>query len=147
MDALSRKVLIIANVAMIAAITLHDLDHIRQARGWCYTITALLWVINGLVYIPGIFALVASVKRARWAPFATAFGALLISTLFAKVHLWKPFFQVWGVWNRSFLDLGADALSWGILTLLVTVAAFVAMAAAWADGRIHTLSGAGRVST
>ena len=73
MDALSRKVLIIANVAMIAAITLHDLYHIRQARGWCYTITALLWVINGLVYIPGIFALVASVKRARWAPFATAF--------------------------------------------------------------------------
>lgn len=88
------------------------------------------------------------VREARaLAPFATAFGALLISTLFAKVHLWKPFFQVWGVWNRSFLDLGADALSWGILTLLVTVAAFVAMAAAWADGRIHTLSGAGRVST
>lgn len=51
LDARSRKALIVANIAMLAAITLHDADHIRQAVNWCYTITATLWIINVAVYL------------------------------------------------------------------------------------------------
>lgn len=143
MDSLSRKVLVTANIAMIAAITLHDMDHIRQAQNWCYSITPFLWVINVLVYMPALAALIGAWRRLNWAIFATSGGALLIAALFVKVHLWQPFFNVWGIWNHSFLELGADALSWGILTLLTTVAAFVAMAAAWVDGRQRAQGPAG----
>ncbi|HFL1970753.1 TPA: hypothetical protein ACG3C3_000067 [Stenotrophomonas maltophilia] len=50
-----------------------------------------------------------------FAPLATSTSALLIAFLFAKVHLWKPTFNAWGIWNKTFFALGAeapDSLKW-----------------------------------
>lgn len=135
LDAKSRKALIVANIAMLLAITVHDADHIRQAAGWCYTITATLWVVNVAVYLPSLAALVLTLRRHRFAAVATSAAALLIAILFAKVHLWKPTFGVWGIWNKTFFVLGADWISWTILTLLVLVGVAVAMTGTWAMGR------------
>lgn len=135
LDARSRKALIVANIAMLAAITLHDADHIRQAANWCYTITATLWIINVAVYLPSLGALVLSLRRHRFAARATSISALLIAILFAKVHLWKPTFNAWGIWNKTFFELGADWISWSILTLLVLVGVAVAMTGGWVMGR------------
>ncbi|UBT80438.1 hypothetical protein LCH33_003861 [Pseudomonas amygdali] len=135
LNARSRKALIIANIAMLSAITLHDADHIRQAANWCYTITATLWIINIAVYLPSLAALVLSLRHKHFAASATSVSALLIAILFAKVHLWKPTFNAWGIWNKTFFELGADWISWSILTLLVLVGVMVAMTGAWVMGR------------
>ena len=112
---------------MLLAITLHDADHIRQAANLCYTITATLWIINIAVYLPSLAALALSLRHHRFAPLATSTSALLIAFLFAKVHLWKPTFNAWGIWNKTFFALGADWISWSVLTLLVLVGVVVAM--------------------
>lgn len=138
LDTRSRSALIIGNVGMLLAITVHDADHIRQAANWCYTITASLWLINGLVYLPGLAALALSMGRHRGAAGATSASALLIAILFAKVHLWQPTFNAWGIWNKSFFELGADWISWSILTLLVLAGVAVAMTGAWVMGRSST---------
>jgi len=135
LDANSRTALIVANIGMLLAITIHDADHIRQAANWCYTITVTLWIINVAVYLPSLAALVLSIGRHRFAAGATSAGALLIAILFAKVHLWKPTVNAWGIWNKSFFVLGADWISWSILTMLVLVAVAVAMTGAWVIGR------------
>lgn len=135
-DAKSRKALVVANLAMILTITIHDLDHLRQAAGWCYTITATLWLVNASVYVPSAIALALGLRGRRGAATATSASALLIAILFAKVHLWKPMFPVWGIWNRTFFELRADALSWSILAFTVLMGVAVAMTGAWAAGRI-----------
>ncbi len=137
-DAKSRKALIIANLAMILTITIHDLDHIRQAANWCYTITAALWIVNIAVYVPSLVALILGLRRHHWAAAATSASALLIAILFAKVHLWKPTFNVWGMWDRTFFELGADSLSWSILVLTVLMGVAVAMTGTWVMGRATT---------
>jgi len=124
----------VANIMMLLAITLHDADHIRQAANWCYTITASLWIINIAVYLPSLAALALSLRRHRLASLATSISALLIAFLFAKVHLWKPTFNAWGIWNKTFFALGADWISWTVLTLLVLVGVGVAMTGTWAMG-------------
>ncbi len=136
LDTRSRTILILANIAMLLAITIHDADHIRQAANWCYTITATLWIINVGVYLPSLGALLLSLRRHRFAAIATSTSALLIPILFAKVHLWKPTFNVWGIWNSTFFELGADWISWSILALLVLVGVAVAMTGTWVMGRI-----------
>lgn len=134
-DPTSRRALVIANIAMLLAITVHDADHLRQAANWCCTITTTLWIVNVSVYVPSLAALVLSIRCHRLAAVATSISALLIAFLFAKVHLWKPTFAVWGIWNRTFFELGADAISWSILTLLVLVGVAVAITGTWAMGR------------
>ncbi|MFG6455726.1 hypothetical protein [Roseateles sp. BYS96W] len=139
LDEKSRSALIAANIAMLLAITIHDADHIRQASEWCYTITTTLWIINVAVYLPSAGALTLSLRGSRFAAWATSTGALLIAILFAKVHLWKPTFNAWGIWNKSFIELGADWISWAILTLLVLVGIAAAMTGTWAMGRLSPI--------
>ncbi|HEQ3521871.1 TPA: hypothetical protein VGS91_004881 [Citrobacter freundii] len=136
LDTKTRTALIVANIVMLLAITIHDADHIRQASNWCYTITATLWFINVVVYLPSLAALVLSLRRHRLAAIATSTSALLIAILFAKVHLWKPTFNVWGIWNSTFFQLGADWISWSVLALLVLAGVEVAMTGTWVMGRV-----------
>jgi hypothetical protein len=52
---------------------------------------------------------------------------------FVKVHLLgSAGLPIWGIWNKSFFELGADAISWSILALT----AGVGMAAAYVLGRL-----------
>lgn len=130
----ARRVLIGANLAMIAMIVIHDADHVRQAIGWCYTIGLQLWLVNISVYIPSFIALALILTGRRGGGPATCVNGLLVAAAFAEVHLWRPTIPVWGIWNKSFLVLGVDRISWTILALTVFVGACVAMAGAYAMG-------------
>jgi len=117
-----RRKLLLANCILLLVIVIHDLDHVRQARNWCYTIPGKLWLINLLAYVPnGVSLLLSWLRRTLAAPM-TAFAGILIAAEFTKVHLWKPTFPVWGIWNRNFFLLQVDAGSWSILAFTVITA-------------------------
>lgn len=122
--------------ALTAMIVVHDLDHMRQARNWCYTIPPSVLLVNVLVYVPGLASILMAWRRRRSAALVSAAAGVLIATAFAKVHLWKPFFPVWGIWNRSFLILDVDALTWWILTATVLTGVSVSMVGAYVVGRL-----------
>lgn len=134
-DSKSKSILIFSNFAMILTILVHDADHIRQAYNCGFIIPGVLWLVNILVYLPNLYALKNSFQSKTNAAQATAIGSLLIAFLFAKVHLWKPFFPIWGMWNKTFFELNADAMSWTILALTVLMGVFAAMASCWVMGR------------
>lgn len=134
-DSKSKSILIFSNSAMILTILVHDADHIRQAYNCGFIIPAMLWLVNILVYLPNLYALKLSFQRKANAAQVTAIGSLSIAFLFAKVHLWKPFFPIWGMWNKTFFELNADAISWTILALTVLMGVFAAMASCWVMGR------------
>jgi len=117
-------------------IIVHDADHVRQAVNWCYTIPLSVWVVNVTVYLPGLLALWLAWCFRPTAAWATSAAGIAVAAAFAKVHLWKPFLPVWGIWNKTFLVLGVDAISWSILTLTVLTGVAVAMAGAYVAGRL-----------
>ena len=135
LDDLSRKILTIANIVMLLTIVLHDADHCRQAMNWGYTIGLSLWLINCLVYIPNLVALLLTHQRHRSAALVTCISGLIIAVAFAKVHLLgSTELPIWGIWNKSFFVLGADAISWSILAFTVGVG--VGVAGAYVMGRL-----------
>ncbi|MFC0344359.1 hypothetical protein [Epilithonimonas hispanica] len=136
LDQKSKLLLKRANLIMIAMVVIHDADHIRQAICWNYTIGLEVWIVNIIVYLPSLIALYLLGKKRRSAVNATMVNGLLVASAFAKVHLWKPVIPVWGVWNRSFFELGADALSWTILVMTMFVGVGVAMTGAYVKGRL-----------
>lgn len=115
-----RQVLLLANLVMLAMIVIHDADHVRQARNWCYTIPTSLWWVNVLVYLPNGLALLLVAARRRISALMTAAAGLFIAIGFAKVHLWGTS-AIWGVWRKSFFQLGADDLSWAVLAATIVI--------------------------
>lgn len=129
-----RRVLIAANGVMVGMIVVHDVDHVRQAANWCYTIGLSVWVVNISVYVPSAIALAMAWRGWRGAAAMTSVNGLLVGAAFSEVHLWRPSIPLWGLWNDNFFILGADWISWTILALTVLVGACVAMAGAYAMG-------------
>lgn len=129
----ARTVIFWADIAMIAMIVIHDIDHVRQANNWCYTIGLQLWLVNISVYVPSLIAL-ALLWLGRGAAIATMINGLLVGAAFSEVHLWRPSIPVWGIWNDNFFILGVDWVSWTILAVTVLVGALVAAAGAYALG-------------
>jgi hypothetical protein len=84
---------------------------------------------------------------ARLASRALAHCSLAIAILFAKVHLYRPFANVWGLWNRNFFALGADWISWSILAFTVAGGIISAMICAWAIGRAASLAASQRCAS
>ncbi len=130
----NRRLLVIANLVMLLTIAIHDADHVRQARNWCYTIPLELWFINVAVYLPNTTALLFAARRSAIAPLMTSGASLFIGFEFAKVHLWKPSIAVWGIWNKNFFELGADAISWVVLVATVMIGVGTAMVGAYVTG-------------
>lgn len=127
-------ILLAANLVMIAMIVVHDADHVRQAKYFCYTISAGLWLVNISVYVPSGIALALLWRLPRYAAAATIFNGLFVAIAFAEVHLWRPTFPVWGLWNKNFFLLKVDPYSWIILAVTVLVGVSVALAGAFALG-------------
>lgn len=93
------------NLALLAVTLLHDADHIMQARRWKYHIPLQLWIINLAVYVMPVVSEFL-IKNKRAASFGSvAFGGVLTSTAFVKVHTWKPTTDVWGIWNYNYFKL------------------------------------------
>lgn len=135
LDSKSKQILRYANLMMIVTIIIHDCDHVRQALCLNYQIGLNLWLVNISVYIPSLIALFLIFKNKKSASIATSANGLLVAAAFAEVHLWRPSLKVWGLWNKNFFLLGADAISWSILAITIFVGVGVAMAGTYVRGR------------
>lgn len=135
MNKKDKKILLWANIIMILMIIVHDADHIRQANCWGYIIPLSVWLVNISVYMPSLIALYLLKKEKSSTANATVINGLLVGAAFAQVHLWGPTFPIWGIWNKSFFVLGADATSWTILVITIVVGIAVAMAGNFVRGR------------
>jgi uncharacterized membrane protein YecN with MAPEG domain len=110
----------------------------HQANNWCYTIPLSVWLVNVTVYIPVALALAAALRLHRCAPTLLVIVGLLTACSFARVHFWRPFVPVWGIWNKSYLALGVDAASWLILVATVAIGVSAALVGAFVLGRQST---------
>lgn len=130
-----------ANMALLAMIHVHDFDHMRQAMGWGYRFTMPVLLVNFVVCVPILVSLALSARSALRGAAATMVSGPLIGLSFLTVHVFGGWPRVWGPWNDSFIALGADPLSWGILVATVAVGTAVGLlgavglGACLADGR------------
>nr|WP_052478171.1 hypothetical protein [Kibdelosporangium sp. MJ126-NF4]CEL16591.1 hypothetical protein [Kibdelosporangium sp. MJ126-NF4]CTQ89058.1 hypothetical protein [Kibdelosporangium sp. MJ126-NF4] len=118
--------LTVANVLMLVLMVLHDLDHVRQAVAWNYSIPLPLLLANMIVYVPNAVALFLILRRDRRAAFVTPFAGAAILIGFSVVHLiGAPAFL--GVWATPFTQLHVDIWTWVIfgLTLAGCVPALI----------------------
>jgi len=103
-----------ASFALLAAVILHDLDHVRQGRSIEGPVVAL-----GVVGDIAIIALVVLVIRGhRLVPLAATVVGFANVLGFLAVHVVPD----WGPLSDGYPDLAVDGLSWAIV--------FVPMAAA-----------------
>ncbi|AWM14828.1 hypothetical protein DI487_13860 [Flavobacterium sediminis] len=139
MEKQNKKTLIWANIIMIVMIVIHDTDHVRQASCWDYTIPLSVWLVNISVYTPSLIALFLISKNKNSAAIATVINGLLVAAAFAEVHLWRPTFPVWGIWNSNFFKLGADSISWTVLAVTIFVGVGVSLTGNYVRGRISVM--------
>lgn len=114
-----------ANVALLLAVLVHDIDHARQMAVQCFTLSNLLITITLLGFVPGFVALYLAWRGHRWAaPLTLGFG-LLITAIAVGVHMLGggPFFEYYSV---SYFQLPVDGWSWAALWLVAAVAVAVA---------------------
>ena len=106
----------VAHIAFIAALLLHDTDHLRQARGIGATPSAVFWAGMALAGAAMASFALTMTRHPRAAVlatvvgFVTAFGA-------AASHL-APH---WSALSDPYADLSLDAYSWAVV--IVEVAA------------------------
>ena len=114
--------LVTVNAAVLVALVLHDLDHLRQASGADYDIPVRLFAGNAAVYVPTLVALALSWRLGRRAREWTIVSAALWLVGFIVVHLIGAG-AYYGYWATPYPRLGVDALSW--LLYAIPVATFL----------------------
>jgi hypothetical protein len=103
-----------AAVGLLAAVVLHDLDHIRQGR----TVEPLVIAIGVIGDIAVITMVALAIRGNRWAPLAAVLIGFANVLGFIAVHVIPD----WGPLSDGYPDLPVDGVSWAIV--------FVPMAAA-----------------
>lgn len=121
------KKLSICALVMIAAVLIHDGDHIRQALNWGYTIPLSIWALNLTVYVFPVVTLFLARSHRASVTLVGAVGGIFTSASFLILHLFGSSTGLWGVWNFSYFELikgvsyngafyqGVDWLSWVLL--------------------------------
>jgi hypothetical protein len=104
-----------ASVALLAAVVLHDLDHVRQGR----TIEGPVVGIGVLGDIAAITAVVLALRASRWAPHAAVLVGFGTFLGFIAVHVVPD----WGPLADGYPGLRVDALSWVAVAVPMTAAA------------------------
>jgi hypothetical protein len=103
-----------ASIALLAAVVLHDLDHVRQGRS-----VEPLVVAIGVVGDVAVITMVAlAIRGSRWAPHAAVvigFGNVLG---FIAVHVIPD----WGPLADGYPGIGVDGLSWAIVYIPMAAA-------------------------
>jgi hypothetical protein len=108
-----------ASFALLAAIVLHDLDHIRQDRS-----VEPLVVGIGIIGDIAIITLVVLVMRGhRLAPLAATVIGFANVLGFIAVHLVPD----WGPLSDGYPDLPVDALSWVLAAIPMAAALWLAL--------------------
>lgn len=117
--------LIYANIALVGALILHNLDHLRQGRALEPAIVVAGTALAAVI----IFSLYSSLKRSKDA--ATISLIVGTTTFFGVIagHVLPS----WGSLSDSYLDVNVDLLSWiamasePICGLALAVTAFTVM--------------------
>ena len=127
LDEITAKKCVVCALIMIAAVLIHDGDHIRQAHNWGYSIPISLWALNLTVYVFPVVTLFLGKSKRASATLVGAIGGIFTSASFVILHLCGSSTGLWGVWNFSYFELikgvtyqgvyyqGIDALSWILL--------------------------------
>lgn len=122
-----QKKLTIGAAIMIAAVLMHDGDHIRQTLNWNYSIPMSLWVLNITVYVLPVISLFLARMERYSATIVSGIAGIFTSASFLIIHLCGSFSGMWGVWNYSYFELirgvtyegvfyqGVDWISWVFL--------------------------------
>ncbi len=129
--------LLTTDLWMLLIISIHDVDHMRQAMAWDYKFTISLVLINIIVYLPNLIAMYLVGKDKFSGIVWTAVAGPLIAVAFLKLHLLGAWIPVWGPWNQSFFALGVDKLSWWILAITAIVGVGTGMVAIYCLGRVQ----------
>ncbi len=129
--------LLTTNLIMLLVISIHDVDHMRQAMSWGYHFTVLLFLVNIIVYLPNLISMYLVGKDKFSGIIWSAVSGPLIAIGFLKLHLLGAWIPVWGPWNRSFFALGVDKLSWWILAITAFVGVATSMIAIYCLGRVQ----------
>ena len=127
LDAKTAHTMFLCGLVLVAAVLIHDGDHIRQALNWGYHIPLAIWALNLTVYIfPAVTIFLAKSNRMS-ATLVGAVGGIFTSASFLILHLFGSATGLWGVWNFSYFELmkgvtyqgnfyqGVDWISWVLL--------------------------------
>ncbi len=124
LDNKSLKTLWICAIIILSSILMHDIDHIRQAVNWGYSIPFALLVLNLVVYILPVVSIFLIKMNRMSSTLVTCFTGIFTSLGFLIIHLCGAFSGLWGVWNYSYFELikgvtyngvyyqGVDVWSW-----------------------------------
>jgi hypothetical protein len=118
-----RRLLIGANVALLAAMALHAADHYRQERGVDALTGEVLWGGVGLFAV-AFASLTVTVRGHSRAPLLAAVTGLWIALGVTASH----FAPHWSSFSDSYAALDLDAFSW--MAAAIEVAAALGLAAA-----------------
>ena len=109
-----------ASFALLAAVILHDLDHLRQGRSIEAPVIGI-----GVIGDVAVITLVAlAIRGSRWAPHAAilvGFGNVLG---FIAVHVLPD----WGPLADGYPELAVDGISWLAVALPMAAGAFAGFA-------------------
>lgn len=129
--------LLTANFSMLLVVSIHDVDHMRQAMGWGYQFGILLLLVNLMVYLPNLISLYLVGKDKFSGIVWTSISGPVIAIAFLKLHLLGAWIPIWGPWNRSFFALGVDSLSWWILVLTAVAGVVTGAIGIYCLGRVQ----------
>lgn len=122
---LERRRLVGVNVIAIAAMALHDADHVRQAIKMHDPMPVRVVVLLLLAYVPlGLsirWARRGEVERASAATLAVVVLVMPLLTFAHLVgfdHVWQPLATLFGMWGQSYFAMHVDSLSWTALVVL-----------------------------
>jgi hypothetical protein len=103
-----------ASIALLAAVVLHDLDHVRQGR----SVEPLVVAIGVVGDIAAITAVALAIRGSRWAAHAAVLVGSVTFLGFIAVHVLPD----WGPLADGYPGIGVDGLSWAIVYIPMAAA-------------------------
>jgi hypothetical protein len=106
-----------ASIALLAAVVLHDLDHVRQGR----SVEPLVVAIGVVGDIAAITAVALAIRSSRWAAHAAVLVGFATFLGFIAVHVLPD----WGPLSDGYPGLGVDGLSWVAVAIPMAASALL----------------------
>lgn len=123
-----RRTLIRLDLALLALLALHGLDHELRHPVATPAVVSALGTVEFVIVI-GALWLALRGSPAAWR--ATSFAGFAVATAYAVVHLPPD----WGALSQPYSEIGVDALSWADLALTIVAGVAIGIAA---RPRTHT---------
>jgi hypothetical protein len=120
-----------AAIGLLAAVLLHDLDHIRQGR----SVEALVIGLGVIGDVAAITMVALTIRGSGWAPIGAVVVGFATFLGFIAVHVVPD----WGALADGYPDLPVDALSWAMVAVPMVAAlwlSFLGLSRLRAGGRL-----------